>query len=215
MRRIIGTIAVTARVLGAGTPAVAQTGERVFETITDLLRGAQPVQGYVVSVRDGDMLVRGRDNRTYTISTTSLDRPQLGRLQPGQPVKINVRRNGRSLVATSLEVESGDPRVFRTVNGTVESVSGDQLQFKTSEGFVIPVDLNQIVGAKPAVRQGETATVTYEQTGQNPITAVWIEGRGALGAASPRTTEPSGVGGTGYERVHGFVESIALGSLTL
>jgi hypothetical protein len=213
MRRVIGTIAMMGLVLGAGVPAQAQTGERVLETITDLLRGNQNVQGWVVSVRDADMIVRGRDNRTYTFATTNVDRQALSRLQPGQPVKVNVRRNGQTLVASSFEAESGEPRLFRTVNGVVDTVSGDRVQFKTSEGFMIPMDLAQVVGPKPSVKQGETAMVTYEQTGQNPLTAVWIETRGVFPAASPRTTEPAGV--SGYERIHGFVESVGLGVLTL
>jgi hypothetical protein len=217
MWRAIGTITMLVLVLGAGVPAQAQTGERVLETISDLLRGAQNVQGWVVSVRDSDMVVRGRDNRTYTISTTNVDRQALSRLQPGQPVKVSVRRNGQTLVASSFEVENGEPRLFRTVNGVVDSVSGDRVQFKTSEGFMLPMDLAQVVGPKPSVKQGDTAMVTYEQTGQNPLTAVWIETRGVFPAASPRTTEPAGVTvtGSGYERIHGFVESVGLGTLTL
>jgi hypothetical protein len=203
-------------VLATGVPAGAQTGERVFETLTDLLRGTQQLQGHVVAVRDAEVVVRGRDNRTYTISTTNVDRRQLGRLQPGQPVKVNLRRgSGETLVASSLEPEGGDPRSFRTASGVVESVSGDRVRFRTSEGFIIPVDLAQIVGPKPSLRSGETATVTYEQTGQTPLTAVWIEPGAAFGAASPRTTEPPGVTGGGYERIHGFVESVGLGTLTL
>jgi hypothetical protein len=215
MWRAIGTITMLLVMLGASVPAQAQTGERVLETISDLLRGNQPVQGWVVSVRDSDMVVRGRDNRTYTISTTSVDRQALSRLQPGQPVKVSVRRNGQTLTASSFEVENGEPRLFRTVNGVVDAVSGDRVQFKTSEGFMIPMDLAQVVGPKPSVKQGDTAMVTYEQTGQNPVTAVWIETRGVFPAASPRTTDPPGVSGSGYARIHGFVESVGLGSLTL
>jgi hypothetical protein len=204
-----------ALVLGGSLPGEAQTGERVFQTITDLLRGTQPVQGWVVSVRDADMIVRGRDNRTYTIGTTGVDRQALSRLQPGQPVKVSVRRDGQALVASSVEAESGEPRLFRTANGVVDSVSADRIQFRTAEGFVLPLELGQIVGPGPTVKSGETAMVTYEQTGQNPVTAVWIETASSLGAASPRTTDPVAATAAGYERIHGFVESIGLGTLTL
>jgi hypothetical protein len=214
MRRVIGTIAVLGLVLGPGVPAQAQTGQRVFDTLTDLLR--QQLQGYVVAIHDADIVVRGRDNRTYTISTTDVDRQQLSRLHPGKPVKVALKRGGGSApVALAIEPESGEQRSFRTATGVVESVSGDRVQFRTSEGFVIPVDLAQVVGAKPSVKPGDQAAVTYEQTGQNPLTAVWIEARPSLGAASPRTTEPGGVTGGGYERIHGFVEAVGLGTLTL
>jgi hypothetical protein len=216
MRRIIGTITMLGLVLALGVPAQAQTGERVFETLTDLLRGTQQLQGYVVAIRDADVVLRGRDNRTYTVSTGDIDRQQLARLHPGKPVKVTLKRgSGQVPAASAIEPESGEQRSFRTASGVVESVSGDRVQFRTTEGFVIPVDLAQVIGPKPSLKPGEQATVTYEQVGQNPLTAVWIEPRASFGAASPRTSEPSGVTGGGYERIHGFVESVGLGTLTL
>jgi hypothetical protein len=101
------------------------------------------------------------------------------------------------------------------VTGVVEPLSGDRIQFRTTEGFVVPIDLAQVVGRKPTLKPGEAATLTYEMTGQNPIVAVWVEPRDTAGAASPRTTEPTGARGGGYERIHGFVESVGIGSMTL
>jgi hypothetical protein len=219
MRKTIGTITILVLALVWVVPAPAQTGERVFDVLTDLLRGGggnQPIRGYMVSVRDSDFIVRGGDNRTYTISAAGVDRQLLARLQPGDPVKVTVKRgSGDTLVASAVEADNGQPRAFRTVNGAVESLSGGRLQFRTSEGFVVPVDLNQMVGTRPTLQPSEAATLIYEQTGQNPITAVWIDTRPTLGAASPRTTPPSGAAGGGYERIHGFVESIGLGTLTV
>jgi hypothetical protein len=215
MKRRIGMFTMLVLVLGAGVRAEAQTGERVLDTLNDFLRGTQQVQGYVVAIHDSDFVVRGRDNRTYTISTTGVDRQILARLHPGKPVKVSLKRGtGDSLVATAVEPESGPQRSFRTAVGKVESVSGDRIQFRTAEGFVIPLDLAQIVGPRLTLRQGEQATVTYEVVGQNPLIAVWIEPSGAIGAASPRTSEPGATRG-GYERIHGFVESVGLGTLTL
>lgn len=217
MLKAIGTITILALTLGVGVPAPAQaqTGERVFDVLNDLLRGGgnQHVRGYVVAVRDADLVVRGGDNRTYAISTTGIDRRQLDRLQPGQPVKVTVKRGtGDTVLASAVEADNGEPRTFRTASGTVESSSGGRVQFRTTEGFTAPLDLNQIVGPRPAVQSGEQATLIYEQTGQNPITAVWIDKPPSLGAASPRTTAATP---GGYERIHGFVQSIGLGTLTL
>jgi hypothetical protein len=204
-------------VLGAGARAEAQTGERIFDTLGDLLRGGgQQVQGHVVAVSGSELVLRGRDNRTYTISTADIDGQQLARLHPGQPVKVTLKRgNGQIPTAASISGESGEQRSYRTVSGVVEAVSGDRVQFRTSEGFVIPIDLAQIVGRKPVLREGETATLTYEVAGQNPLAAVWIEPRDPMGAASPRTTDPTAVTGGGYQRIHGFVESVGIGTLTL
>jgi hypothetical protein len=113
-----------------------------------------------------------------------------------------------------MEGDTGSPRSFRTVPGVVEQLSGDRIQFRSGEGFVIPVDLAQIVGRKPSLTPGEAAALTYEMSGQNPIVAVWIEPRDTA-AASPRTTDTGAVKSGGYERIHGFVESIGVRSLTL
>jgi hypothetical protein len=216
MKRMIGMLTMLVVVLGAGVQAEAQTGERVLDTFNDFLRGTQQIQGYVVAMHDSDFVVRGRDNRTYTLSTTGVDRQVLARLHPGKPVKVSLKRDtGDSLVATAVEPESGPQRSFREAVGVVESVAGNRIQFRTNEGFVIALDLAQIVGPKPTLRQGEQATVTYEVVGENPLVAVWIEPGGAVGAASPRTSELPRATRGGYERIHGFVESVGLGTLTL
>jgi hypothetical protein len=215
MKRVIGMITMLVLMLGVGVVAEAQTGERVLESLTDLLRGTQQLQGHVVAIHDADIVVRGRDNRTYTISTTDVDRQQLTRLHPGKPVKVTLKRGGQAPAAAAIEPESGAQRSFRTASGVVDSVSGDRLQFRTNEGFVVPMDLAQIVGPKPSLKPGEPATVTYEAAGQNPIAAVWIEPRDTTGAASPRTSEPAAATGSRYERISGFVESIGIGMLTL
>jgi len=219
MRYLIGALIVAATLLGAGVPAGAQTGERIIDALGDLLRGGtQELRGHVVAVHDEDIAVRGKDDRTYTIATTGIDRRQLGDLlKPGQPIKVKLRRggDGRASVAASMEADTGAARSFRTVTGVVEPLSGDRLQFRTTEGFVIPIDLAQIVGRKPSLRPGEAATLTYEMSGQNPIVAVWVEPRDTAGAASPPTSEPSRARGSGYERIHGFVESVGIRSLTL
>ena len=219
MPYLIGALTMLALVLGASVPAGAQTGERVFDALTDLLRGGnQQLQGHVVAVHDEDIVVRGKDNRTYTVATTGIDRRPLGELlKPGQPIKVKLRRGGAGQVsvASSMEADTGPARSFRTVTGVVEPLSGDRVQFRTSEGFVVPIDLAQVVGRKPTLQPGEAATLTYEMTGQNPIAAVWVEPRDTTGAASPRTSEPAEARGSGYERIHGFVESVGIGSMTL
>jgi hypothetical protein len=219
MRYVIGALTMLALVLAAGAPAGAQTGERVLDTLNDLLRGGsqQLLQGHVVAVHDEDVVVRGKDNRTYTVATTGIDRRVLGDfLVPGQPIKVKVRRgDNQTLTAISMEPDTGLRKSFRTVTGVVEPLPGDRIQFRTSEGFVVPVDLGQVVGRKPMLRPGEAATMTYEMSGANPIVALWVEPRDTSGAAASPRTEPGGARGSGYERIHGFVESISIGSLTL
>src|SRR5436190_3573402 len=108
MRYLTATLTMLALVLGAGVPAWSQTGDRVLDTLGDLLRGggSQELHGFVVAVHDEDIVVRGKDNRTYTIATTGIDRRLLGDLlKPGQPIKVKLRRGGDSQkpVASSME----------------------------------------------------------------------------------------------------------------
>ena len=217
MFKIIGILTTLVLVLGAGMPAQAQTGEKVLDTLGDLLRGGggQQVQGYVVVMHDADVVVQAKDGRILTVSTSDVDRSQLSRLHPGKQVKVTLKRGtDQALAAAAIEPLSGDQRSFHTATGVVESVSGDRVQVRAADGTVIPLDLSHFVGTKPTLRQGDQATVTYDQSGQTR-TAVWIEARPGLGAASPSTTAPSGAMGGGYERIHGFVEAVGLGTLTL
>ena len=217
MLKTIGTITTLALILlWTGAPAQAQTGERVLDTLTDLLHGGQQLQGYVVVTHDADMIVQGKDGRIYTISTTDIDRSQLARLHAGKPVKVTFKRGSeQAMVAAAVDPMSGEQRSYRTATGVVDSVSGDQVRFRTSEGAAVSLNLGQFVGAKPSLNRGDSATVTYDASGSGTLTAVWIEARPSFGAASPRTTEPSGVTGGGYERLHGFVEAVGVGTLTL
>lgn len=213
MVKIVGALMTLVLVLGTGMSAQAQTGEKVLDTLSDLLRGGggQQVQGHVVAIHDADIVVQARDGRILTISTTDADRSQLSRLHPGKQVKVTLKRGtDQALAAAMVEPVSGDQRSFRTATGVVESVSGDRVQVRTSDGAVIPVDLGKFVGTKPSLNRGDQATVTYDQSGQTR-TAVWIEARPGFGAASPSTTVPTGA----YERIHGFVEAVGLGTLTL
>jgi hypothetical protein len=198
MRDVFAILIAVTFLFAAGLPAGAQTGERVIDALTDLLRRDQQLRGHVVAVHSDDVVVRGNDGRTYTISAGGLDPQRLAdTLRPGQPVEVKLGQAGDGPVAASIEADAtGRPQSFRTVSGSVESVAPDRIEFRTTEGFVIPLDLKQIVGHKPSVSPGESATLTYDVSGQNPLTALWIErGTAATGSASPRTLEsPAGTG---------------------
>jgi hypothetical protein len=219
MLKIVGTLVTLVLVLGTGSFAQAQTGEKVLDTLGDLLRGAtgatgQQVQGYVVAMHDADMVMQTKDGRIVTISTTDVDRSELGRLHPGKAVRVTLKRGtDQAMVASAVEPLSGDQRSFRTASGVVDAVSGDRAQIRTFDG-VITADLAKFVGTKPSLRSGDQVMVTYEVNGPTR-TAVWIDSQPTVGAASPNTSLPPGTAGGGYERIHGFVQSVGLGTLTV
>lgn len=213
MRPLVGLFTTLALALAAGAPAAAQTGERVLDVLTDLLRGDRPLRGHVVAVHDADVIVAGADGRTYVVGTAGVEQRQLGALEPGRPVRITLREGGggQALVAAAIAAERAPRREFRTVSGSVEAVEGDQIRFRTRDGFVVRLAADQIVGRRPTLRPGEPATLTYEQR-PDAIVGVWID-PGAAPAASPRPGEPAAPGG--FQRVQGFVESVGIGTLTM
>jgi hypothetical protein len=217
MWKTIATITTLALALcSAGAPAQAQTGERVLDTLNDLLRGGQQLQGHVVVIHDADIVVQARDGRIYTIATAGVDRSLIARLHPGKPVKVTLKRGSeQAMAAAAIDPLSGEQRSYRTTTGVVDSVSGDRVRLRTDEGALAALDLGQFVGTKPSLNTGDRATVTYDASGQGTLTAVWIEPQPSFGSASPRMTDRPGVTGGGYERIHGFVEAVGLGTFTL
>jgi len=212
--------------LGPVGAAAQQRDGGVLDVLKDVLRGDRKIEGHVVVARDGHVVVRGEDNRTYQVSTGGLDASTLGRLSPGQPVTVETRGATQqgTVTAASIQPRSGEPKRFERSPGTVKSVEGERVTFETEGGFTIPVDLSRIAGARPTVQPGQRATLYYEQA-PSAVAAVWLEPgtAGAAGApygspsASPSTAPPPGAspGAGSYQRLHGYVESVGLGTVGL
>jgi len=180
----------------------------VLDVLQGVLRGERQLRGNVVAVHDSDIVVRGDDGRTYVVNTSGLDASTAQSLKPGQAVSVTARSAGQGgvLIASAIKPESSPTKNFQTIEGTVESVNDSQVTFKTPTGLTLPLDLRQDRGA---------------------LTAVWIEPRASqAGAASstpstspasPPSASPStsGVDSAGYQRVRGYVQSVASGSLAL
>lgn len=224
--------AFTTLVLVVLAPAAAPAQDRggVLDILRDVLQGDQRLQGHVVVARPGDLIVRGQDGRTYHVDTAGVDRSQVQSLQSGQPVVVETRGATRDGVvqARSIQPGSGERKSFATAEGTVVSIEGARVTFRTDSGFTIPADLSQIVGRQPALTPNQRATLYYEQ-GPSTIAALWVEPSsmatsGAWPSASPGSQpyggSPSASPGTagtgiGYQRLHGYVESVGISSLSL
>jgi hypothetical protein len=242
MGRLVASVTTLALLLAAPLVAGAQDKGNVLDILRDVLQGNKRLQGHVVLTRPGEVIVRGDDGRTYHVSTAGLDASKVPPLQPGQPVTVDSRGASQEgvLTASSIEPGSGQRETFDTVEGTVVSVEGPRVTFRTDSGFVMPVDLSQVVGRQPTLAPNDRATLYYEQA-PSAITAVWLEpGTSASSAgrfpstgpsASPPTaggtsspTSPSAspgpssgsAGGTAaYQRLHGYIESVGLSSISL
>jgi hypothetical protein len=193
----------------------------VVDILNRILGGKQNVKGAVVSAKDSTLIVRGDDDRTYVVNTAGVDSATTEKLKPGQAVTVAAGTTGQNgvIIASSIEPGAEGTKQFHAVNGTVTSAGTSTITFKTRDGIEIPMDLSQIVGPPPRVRAREPATLIYEQSRQTALAPVWIEpssatstGSTSTGSASPTTT---GSSTAGSDRIHGYVESIGVDTLTL
>ena len=192
----------------------------VLDVLQGVLRGERQLRGNVVAVHDSDIVVRGDDGRTYVVNTSGLDASTAQSLKPGQAVSVTARSAGQGgvLIASAIKPESSPTKNFQTIEGTVESVNDSQVTFKTPTGLTLPLDLRQVVGRVPTLQPNTPATLTVEQD-RGALTAVWIEPRasqaGAASSTPSASPSTSGVDSAGYQRVRGYVQSVASGSLAL
>ncbi|HYE92469.1 MAG TPA: hypothetical protein VEA38_15680 [Terriglobales bacterium] len=184
MGRIVTAMALLL-VLGPGT-ALGQTDRGVLDILPDVLGLKRTVRGHVVQHREATLVLRGDDRRTYTINTAGLEREAMTRLKEGQPVVVGVKPGGESpmAIATSVEPGAGAPKVFRRVEGTIESVSEDRVVFKARDGMTLVIERARIIGEAPRVMPQELATVVYEQ--EPGLAGVWIDSRDSQPSATPR-----------------------------
>jgi hypothetical protein len=195
---IIAMFATGVVLLGVVTPALGQRQGQGREggvpdvltgVLTDVLRLSRSVHGHVVQHREATLVLRGGDDRTYTINTVGLETTALRNLREGWPVIVVLKSPGPDSmpIAASVAPGEGAVKVFRRVKGTVESVSGDRITFKTRGGMTVTLDRSRIVGEAPHVAPNESATLVYEQEPQ--LAGVWIAtGEGQPSAApGPRS----------------------------
>ena len=186
-------------------------------------------------------IVRGDDDRTYVVNTSGVDLSAVQGLKPGQAVSVTARSAGQNgvVIASALKSESSPTKNFQAIEGTVESVNGTKITFKTPNGLTLPWDLRQVIGRAPNLQPNTPATLTVEQD-RDALTVVWNEPRASrVGAASSTSTtssalpstpptgsapsastpsaspSTSSVASAGYQRVHGYVQSVASRSLAL
>lgn len=168
-------------VLSTGSGASAQlppAGQSAVDALNEVLGLNWHAQGHVVQHREATLVLRGLDQRVYTINTAGLDAVALRRLKDGRPVTVELKRATKldaMPIAASVATLQAPAKTFRRVEGIVEAVSDEQIAFKTHEGRVLTLDRARIVGEAPQVAVNDTATLTYEQ--EPTVAGVWIDAR--------------------------------------
>jgi cold shock CspA family protein len=201
--------------LVSGSPALAQSTDRLGEILTDVLGGflsgrqgveLQTWRGHFVQAKGTTMIFRAEDGKTYAVDMSAIGTQTWHSLALGQPVTLTAKPGSgpQALIAARLEPEQQDrtgrlreTRQFRTAHGTVERVEGSQLTVRTTDGALLPVDVAQMTG-EAEFRARDGALVVLEPGPAN--TVVWIEREDRRDGS--RRDILSGLPGE-YRRLHG------------
>jgi hypothetical protein len=207
-------------------PASAQDSKGLGQTIGDVLSGvlgkdAGGVQGHVVLATGPELIFRGSDGRTYRVDTSSLPAAEWRSLKPGDAITLAAKRGAAAdqLVAERIQRDaSGRQALYQTTRGTVQSVTGSEATLRTDDGRTMTLDISSLpAAARPTANQ--PATIVYEGSrGSARATALWLEPDSSASATQPSASVPTGAASgtqSGYQRIHGYIESIGVSTLTL
>jgi hypothetical protein len=163
--------------------------------------------GYVVNAAETALVVRADDGWTHVVDLSQLS-ADARRFELGEGVTISATASDKLLVASAIQHDKSDParkgqatsKRFQTMHGTVQSLSGSTLSFRSDEGRLMPVDVSQIKGNVPKPNVNEPITLVYEPGMRGKLTAIWMQ---------PDAAQPSAaLGPAARERFRGQVDSI-------
>lgn len=164
------------------------------------------LHGHVLNVSDAAVVLRADDGWTHVVDLSRLG-AEARRFELGEGVTLTATPTDNALIAREVLRDRSDPartgqtaKHFQTVHGTVQSVSGSTLTFRTDQGRLMPVDLSQMKGYVPSPRLNEPITLVYEAGASGKVAAMWIQ---------PDPVQPAAaVPPARYERLRGQVDTI-------
>ena len=163
--------------------------------------------GQVLNVTDTALVLRADDGWTHVVDLARLG-ADARRFEVGEGLTITATPTDNVLIASDILRDRADParrgqasKRLQTVHGTVQSVSGSTLTFRTDAGRLIPVDLSQIKGAVPKPKVNEPVTLVYEAGARGKLAAMWIQPDAVQPAAAVAPPQR-------LERLRGQVDSI-------
>jgi hypothetical protein len=162
--------------------------------------------GNVLNVTDTALVLRADDGWTHIVDMSRLP-ADARRLELGEGVTLTATPSDNVLIASQVLRDRSDParksqaaKRLQTLHGTVQSIGGATLTFRTDEGRLIPVDLSQMKGHMAKPKAGDPATIVYEAGARGKVAAMWIQ---------PDPVQPAAaVPSARFERLHGQVDSI-------
>lgn len=179
MATIIAIFTTAVVLLGLVHPALgqAQGSGGVRDILKDIFGAKRDLHGHVVQHREATLVLRADDGHIYTINTAALDTAAMSRLAQGRPVAVAIKSEMPTIsampIAETIKPMAGPIKVFRRVEGAVQTVTADRVIFKTRDGMTVALDRSKIVGEAPSLIADEEATLVYEE--QPRLAGLWID----------------------------------------
>ena len=188
----------------------------------DILSGLsgeyRKLHGYRVSGSSSTMVVLADDGTTSTVDMSAIrtEAP----IELGKAVTLAVKPGSEpnTFVAGRISADPADPstgkiakRPFESVQGTVESIRGSTIRFKTSDGQVLRADASRMPG-RSAIQANNRGTLTYERRANGQIAALWLDRQDIQPSASGSV--PLASSGE-YQRIHGYIQSVGWATMSL
>ncbi len=194
------------------------------------------VRGTVQSVNGNVVTLKTDDGRTLNVDIAQARQRLQGGLQAGERVSVIGTASGSQFTARAIRDErqaQASASEWQRVHGTVQSVQGSTMQFRTDDGRTLSVDMSKVGGnIQGALTQGEGATVVgFAGANANQLRAEYIQqdssdtsrGGAVVGQApapvtpapAPGPTASGPVDQNAWQRVHGTVQSITGTKVTM
>ncbi len=178
------------------------------------------VHGHRVHGSGTTMIFAADDGTTSSVDMSAVDTAAWSSIELGQAVTLAAKpgRAPNTLVAGRILADPVDrstgqtpKRPFENVRGTVEAIRGSQMTFRTDDGELVRADVSRIPG-HAAIRANEPGVLIYERGPRQQVIALWLE-RAEIQPSAAVVPKVSGPGG--YQRVHGYVQSIGRATMSL
>jgi hypothetical protein len=199
------------------------SGRQGNETRSDDILSGLPgeyrrLHGDCVHASGTTMIFRAESGQTYAVDMSALT--QTGHpIELGQAVTLAAKpgREPNTLIAARLQADPVDrstgkapKKPFVSAQGMVEAVQDSRFRFRTTDGMTLWADASEMPGR--AVARNDQGTLTYEIGPRQQVTALWLERAETQPAAAPR---PRAVGPGEYQRIYGYVQSVAGSTMSL
>lgn len=229
-------------VLMAIAVAAGASGAALAQTSTTAAQQGQRVHGSVVSVQGSTMTFKADDGRTLTVDISKVNPAVQKALAPNEKATLIGAPGSQpnQFTAQYIQQDSSDPsrggavagqappasgtaapssaatQAWQDVHGTVVSVQGDTMTFKTDDGRTLTVDVKAVSPhVRQALKPSEGATlIGFAGTQPSQFTAQFIQQDSSDPSRGGTVVGQKPAAGQ-WQRIHGTIGSVSGNTLTL